>query len=209
MATTIVLKLGKTPVVQKIDFTTNVVTLMTANPDFLTPDPPLADLTTAANETHTANQEALAAKAISKQKTAILQDKVVVLDNVLRKMANYVENASDGNVAKINGAGFSVKEEKGPIGELPAPEDFSVTYGDAAGELDTHWDGVYGVSIYAVQINLTDPLIESNWTDAGNPTQTKFTVTGLTSGDRCWLRVIAVGTAGRGAPSGVETKIVP
>ena len=39
--------------------------------------------------------------------------------------------------------------------------------------------------------------------------KTKHTIEGLTSGSRCWLRVLAVGTAGRGAPSGVETKIVP
>ncbi|MFC2093368.1 fibronectin type III domain-containing protein [Bacteroidota bacterium] len=207
--TTIVLKLSKTPVVQKIDFSNNVVTLMTDNPDFLTPDPPLADLTAAADDTHTANQEVLAAKAISKQKTAILHDKVVVLNNVLRKMANYVENQADGNVAKINGAGFSVKDEKTPVGELPPPEDFSVTYGDEAGQLDTHWDGVYGATGYILQLNVTDPLNESAWTDAGNPTQTKHTIEGLTSGSRCWLRVLAVGAAGRGAPSGVETKIVP
>ena len=205
----IVLKLNTTPVVQKIDFTRNVVTLMTGNPDFLTPDPPLADLTTAADETYAANQESLAAKAIAKQKTAILHDKEDALDDVLRKMANHVENKSDGDVAKINGAGFQVKADATPVGELPAPEDFSVTYGDEAGQLDTQWDGVYGASIYALQINLTDPVDESAWSDAGNPTKTKHTIEGLTSGDRCWLRVLAVGTAGRGAPSGVETKIVP
>ena len=205
----IVLKLNTTPVVQKIDFTRNVVTLMTGNPVYLTPDPTLADLTNAADDTDKANQEVLAARAIAKQKTAVLHEKEDALNDVLRKMANYVENKSDGNEAKINGAGFQVKAEGVPVGELPAPEDFSVTYGDATGELDTQWDGVYGASIYAVQINLTDPVDESAWSDAGNPTQTKFTVTGLESGSRCWLRVIAVGTAGRGAPSGVETKIVP
>ena len=205
----IVLKLTKTPVIQKIDLANNVVTLMTGNPDFLTPDPTLAELTTAADETDTANQEALAARAISKQKTAILREKEAALNDVLRKMANYVENKSDGNVAKINGAGFSVVSDTGPVGELPPPEDFSVTYGDEVGELDTHWDGVDGATGYIVQINTTDPVTESAWSDAGNPTKTKFTVEGLTSGDRCWLRVLAVGTAGRGAPSGVETKIVP
>ena len=147
----IVLKLNTTPVVQKIDFTRKVVTLITAKPDFLTPDPPLADLTTAADETYAANLESLAAKAISKQKTAILHDKEDALDDVLRKMANHVENKSDGDVAKINGAGFQVKADATPVGELPAPEDFSVTYGDEAGQLDTQWDGVYGASIYAVQ----------------------------------------------------------
>ena len=205
----IVLKLTKTPVIQKIDFSRNVVTLMTGNTDYPTPDPPLADLTTAADETDTANQEALAARTISKQKTAILRQKESALNDVLRKMANYVENKSDGDVAKINGAGFSVVADTEPVGELPAPEDFSVTYGDRAGELDTHWDGVDGATVYIVQINTTDPVNESAWSDAGNPTKTKFTVTGLESGARCWLRVIAVGTAGRGAPSGVETKIVP
>lgn len=205
----ITLKLSRIPIVQKIDFARSIVTLMTGNPDYLTPDPPLTDLTNAADETDTANQEVLQARAVSKQKTAILHEKDEALNNLIRKMANYVVNKSDGNEAKIEGAGFQVKAGTGPVGELPPPEDFSITYGDEAGELDLHWDGVDGASGYTVQKNETDPVNESAWTDIDNPTKSKYTIKGLTSGNRYWFRVLALGSAGRGAPSGVETKISP
>ncbi len=67
----IILTLLKLPIVQKIAFTRNVVTMMIDNTDYLTPDPPLADLTTAADETETANQGVIQARADSKTKTAI------------------------------------------------------------------------------------------------------------------------------------------
>ena len=205
----IVLTLLKLPIVQKITVARNIVTMLTGNTDFPTPDPPLADLTTASDEAQTANQESIQAKADSKTKTAVKREKEDALDNVLRKMANYVQNKSDGNEAKIEGAGFQVKADTGPVGELPPPEDFSVTYGDEAGELDMHWDVVSGARSYVVQKNETDPVNESAWSDIDNPTKSKYTVNGLTSGNRYWFRVLAVGSAGRGAPSGVETKIAP
>jgi hypothetical protein len=206
---TIILELNKMTIAEKISFVRNIVTMMTGNADYLTPDPPLADLTTVADETDTANKDAIQVRAESKQKTAIKNEKEDALDKIIRKEANYVENKSDGNEAKIEGAGFRTKSEGAPVGELPPPEDFSITYGDEAGELNMHWDGTIGASGYVVQKNETDPVEESAWNDVDNPTKTKYTVKDLKSGNRYWFRVLAVGTAGRGAPSGVETKIAP
>ena len=63
------------------------------------------------------------------------------------------------------------------------------TEGDNPGELDGHHDPVNGASSYLTQKSITT---DDNWTFAATSTSSSFTLTGLGSGVKVWVRVAAI-----------------
>lgn len=207
--TRIVLKLGNLPLEVKIAFVKKVLQMMTGNPNFATPVPPLADVQTQLTKTETAKINADAARTTSKEKTAIQHQEEKILDTIITKLANYVEVEANDDVAVIESAGFTPASKPQPIGELHAPQGLAVTTGDDAGELDIHWDVVLGAKSYIIQLNNVDPLKEEDWKEYTLPTKSSSTLKNLISGTRYWVRVAAVGSAGKSGWSDVATKIAP
>ena len=203
------LDLGRMTILEKIELGKTINSRMTTNPNFPTPDPPLTDLVTKDTDLETIYNSVLLIRSEAKQKTVELNQKADALDREIIKLANYVENHSDGDAAKIESAGFKLASTGHPIGNLKAPEDLAVTTGDNAGELDCHWNPVTGAKSYVVQTNIVDPLAEVSWKDTLTPTKSKCELNNLTSGTRYWIRVAAVGAAGRSGWSDVATKIAP
>jgi len=203
------LGLAKLSITAKIDLSKKVTTMMTGNPNFTTPDPPLTDLTTAETALVTAHNDVLLIRSEAKEKTSLMNQKEDDVDSVLTQLANYVVNKSNGDVAKIESAGFTPVSAKHPVGKLIAPADLAVTSGDDSGELDCSWNPVFGAKSYIVQTNIVDPLIEVNWKDTMNTTKSTCTLINLASGTRYWVRVAAIGTPGKSGWSDVATKIAP
>jgi len=193
----------------KLDFAKRINTMLTGNPNFTTPDPPLTDLVTAKTEAETAHNDVLLARSEAKHKTAVMSQKEDDLDLIITQLANYVENKSNGDIAKIESAGFTPAATPQHIGDLIAPADLAVTSGDDAGELDCSWNPVIGAKSYVVQTNIVDPLAEVSWKDTLNPTKSKCDLKNLSSGTRYWIRVAGVGASGRSGWSDVATKIAP
>jgi hypothetical protein len=54
-----------------------------------------------------------------------------------------------------------------------------------------------------------DRLTATIWRHAGVSTKSKFTIEGLRSGKRYWIRVAAINTAGQSGWSDPATKIAP
>ena len=61
---------------------------------------------------------------------------------------------------------------------------------------------------YEIQLTTADPLV-GPWETKARPTASTETITGLTSGQRVWVRVRGIGTKGEGPWSDPATKIVP
>ena len=192
----------------KITYGGTLITSLTGNPNITLELAKLTELTNAKTQLetdrHTAKTAELAARAAFQAQNASEKTFNSVVSDITK-----IVNATLKDAAKIITTGLPLADESSPVGILPAPGDFSVTYGDEAGEFDAHWDVVDDAASYVVQINITDPLNEGAWSDVAFPTQSKCTIQNLTSGTRCWLRVFAVGTAGRSAPSEDVSKIVP
>jgi len=193
---------------EKITYGETLITSLTGNPHITIDPAKLTELTDAKTELDTDRQAAKNAQQASLAAFQAQNASEKAFDVVVSDISKIV-NATLKDPEKLLSTGLPLKDEGGPVGELPPPEDFSVTYGDAAGELDTQWDPVDGAVSYLVQINFTEPENEDAWTEAGTPTQSKFTIENLTSGDRVYIRVIAVGTAGQGDPCSYVSKIVP
>jgi len=85
---------------------------------------------------------------------------------------------------------------------------FSLTAGDFDGQVDGHSDPVQGARGYNVQFCF-DISGTPNWQDSDDVPNTQFSLKGLTSGQRIWVRMRAFGTKGPGPWSDPATKIVP
>ena len=185
-----------------------IVTKMTGNANFTTPDPPLADITTAADDLRDAEQEVEAVKSTLAEKVVIQNQKEQALKDKLTSEGRYVDNKANGDKAIIESAGMKASDEPSPVGELPKVQNLSLTHGDNPGEVDSQWNSEKHKVNYTVQYSL-QPIATPDWKIAGNPTKSKFTIEGLPSGATVWVRVCANGTSGSSPFSDPATIIVP
>jgi hypothetical protein len=116
---------------QLIVDTQTILTSMTGNPGYTTPDPTLAAVTTAMNDFATALANAADGGATL---TAIKNDKRAALVGLLRNLANYVQVACNGDLTVLMSSGFPIqKPQRSPIGVLPAPTGLTLDWGICRG----------------------------------------------------------------------------
>ena len=197
--------LAKLKTAEKIQFARQIVTDMTSNPNFPMPTPALPSVAAAATALEAAYNAAQTARQISKSKTAAIVPADEALNLALTQLANYVQNTSGGDPAKIQSAGFPVRDTPAPIGALPAPCGLEVQPGQNEGHMSVRWKGVRGASSYVVERAQDAPVL--NWTQALATTKSRGVVNTMISGTRFWFRVAAVGAAGQGAGSDAISKI--
>jgi|WetSurMetagenome_2_1015567.scaffolds.fasta_scaffold321037_1 hypothetical protein len=205
----IVLRLIKMTIPQKFNFGRIVIKCMTGNDNFPAPKPTLATLDNICNELETAFNEAELARQTAKEKTTIQNQKEAEFNDIMNQMANYVENASDNDEAKILSAGMTPKA-KGVRSKdrLPIPENLSASTSDFLGEIELHWDNVKGAKSYNIEIS-TDFTDDSKWKYAKTSTKSNASISNLTPGQRYWFRVCAVNTNGESGWSEPVMKSVP
>ena len=187
------------PIPDKIQFARQIVQAMQGNTGFPTPTPTLPALTEGAHELEDAYNAALAARQAAKMKTSIQDDRSAELDDVLTLLALYVENASNGDKASIESAGFSVRNPSAPIGTLPAPVDVQVAPSEHAGTADVAWKPVRGAKAYCIERAAEGQ--ELDWGVIGTSTKKEASLNSMVSGRKYWFRVAAIGAAGQSAYS--------
>jgi len=196
------------PVPEKIQYARQIVTDMTGNPSFTTPSPALATVGTSATTLETSYNGAESARQVSKAKTALMEEMDLALDAVLSSLANYVQNASGGDPAKIASSGFGVRDiPASPIGELPAPTDFVVMENGGAGSVKFRWKKVRGAKSFILETAVDAPVLSFN--SPVGTSKCRADKTGLVSGTKYWFRVCAVGAAGQGPWSALISKFAP
>lgn len=177
-------------------FAGSVLTGLTGNPHFPSPDPELSELSDAITEFHDAHQDFIVKQSGAKTATALKKQKRKALEGVLNDLAGFVDRKAKGEEAKILSANMPVRDDRTPIGELPPPANLSATYGDHPGEVDLLWDPVKGTRTYDVEYRLHDG--PSEWARFASVSPSRATVTGLEPGAEYAFRVRAVGAAGPG-----------
>lgn len=165
---------------------------MGANPAFPTPQPPIADITTARQLLEQRIAEALNG---GKDATFKKHQAEEALDELLVQEAGYVVSIAGGDEALILSAGFEVRKPASPIGELKAPTNLRADLTDQQGEIKVMWDRVTGSHENEVQRCDTDPST-GEWKLLGMTTRSTYYDNGLESGSVHWYRVRARGTAG-------------
>lgn len=172
----------------------NIVTKMTANPNFPTPNPSLVELADAANELEAAN--ALVLLNGGKQEYESRRVALMVFTDVLRRLAGYVSSVAGGDREMILSSGFEARKRPQPLGQLVAPGNLRAAQSRYPRQVDLTWDGVRGKGIYEVWMTEGDPTLETGWSLVAQTTRNRYTATDLTPLRYYSFRVAAVGTAG-------------
>ena len=193
---------------EKVQKMRQIVTAMTGNANFTTPDPALTAIADGADALETAYNTAQAAREAAKQKTDLQDTANVAANALLTAEGNYVQSKSGGNGPKIQSAGMDIRADAAPVGDLPAPANVSASEGDHDGEIDLHWNRVKGAKSYVVQYTTT-PTNNASWVNGPVATKSKATVTGLNSATKYFLRVAGIGAAGQGAFSELASQVAP
>jgi hypothetical protein len=196
-------------VAELLELAKQIVSAMTGNPNFPNPNPTLAQVSAAINNLETARQDALVARNTAKAKTAIQNQREDEARAMLRSLAAHVENVSGEDDALIISAGMGVKAPATPTGDIGILEGVTFTSGDSDGELDYMWNNKAAAVSYVIEMSTTPPN-EANWVQIKTVTTSKGTLTGLTSGQRYWFRVAAIGPHGQQGPwSDISSRVAP
>jgi predicted phage tail protein len=202
------LNFGRLSVPEKVALTRRVVTRMTGNAHFISPQPSLSAITAAADALEQAESEAQIARQEAKAKTTTRNNKEDDLNRLMTQAAGYVTAISGGDEETIQSAGMDVRAAPGTSTAPSQPPALGATAGDHDGTMDLSWDPVVDANSYVIEIS-PDPVTATSWRHQGISTKSTFTVMGLTSGARVWFRVAAVNASGQSPWSDPATKIVP
>lgn len=164
----------------------NVVSGMSENPNFPTPDIPLIELSEA-----TDNLEScfIASANGGKEETILMHQAEEVWNGKMRKLAKYVDRIADGDEAIMISSGFSTSKQ--PVPAL-RPE-LSAEAGQKSGSVLLRRQAVKGARAYIWQycINYV-PQDDNGWTIAKVSGKASVEITNLTPVTKYWFRVAAV-----------------
>lgn len=199
----IVLDFLKLSVSKKIEFCKNVYNKMNGNTTFPTPDVPNAQINTAVLNLETDYTAALGG---GHALVAKMHQSEKVIDDLMRKQANYVDRIANGNEAIIMSAGFHVSKQ-------PAPKqkpDFLVEANGDHGVIKLAHKAMPGAVSYIWQYAVsTMPAEEKGWMFGGASTRANYSITQLETATKCWFRVAGVTKDGMTPWSEPIMKVVP
>ncbi len=169
-----------------------IIVRLTNNPNFNKPAPGL-DVVSA---TLAAFVTALAeAKKGDRELVVIKNVKRTELVAVLRKLANYVTDEANGDLAKLLSSDFPIqKPTRSKVGKLNPPDSPKARHGADSGTITASVTPVYGASSYIWEVALSSAPT--------SPVASRTTIGGrcdfaaLTPGQMYSVRVRAVGAAG-------------
>ena len=125
-----------------------------------------------------------------------------------RSVVSSVESEARGNVALLSASGYALSAAPVPATVPGQIQNLAITAGDMPGTLDGTHDPEDNSATYEWQIGTVDP-IAGPWTTVITRAVSNVELTGLTSGQRVWVRVRGTGSKGSGPWSDPATKIVP
>ena len=167
-----------------------VISMLTGNPNYVTPSPTLADLT---NKTD-ALENAEAAMDGSKIKT---QQRDIALNNfmaIMTQMQAYVQNVANGDVEKILSSGFEVRNPRTKPVKLAAPDKLSIV--PLSNAVTIKWKANAKSKLNVVQMSTTG--LDKDWELRGESTKSTITIGELTPGTSYYFRIAHVNAAGIG-----------
>ena len=195
---------------EKVDVGKARVTALTGNLEVPVDAGMLATYSTSVDTLETANQNAEAALTNYNAKIALKKAADEEYKRQTNLMVNEINSITDDET-KLPTTGFPLSEVGGtaPPVVLVKVENVSATVGDEAGEADVHWDSQKKVDGYLLEFSPDSGFPQANTQKQGVGRTSKYTLTGLASGDYIWIRVRALKGTEKGPPSDPATTIVP
>lgn len=201
---------------QKINKLREIVTNLQGKPAYANYAALFTTLLALITALETAFNTAEAVRQDSKTKTLLQNQAETAFDNGVTQLLSVVQTVTGGNATQIIADGFEVRQENTPVGPLTMPADFSLTIGDHPGEVHGHFHSVKGARSYRARYHIgetvgdvTQPGIGGDWHDGGTFFKSNFDIENLTSGQRVWVQVQAIGSDGQSPWSQPASVIVP
>lgn len=170
----------------KITWSRNVVTEMTDNPNFPTPDVPLTDLS---EVTDLLESRSIAAHNGGREETKLMHQTEDAWNNLMRKEGRYVDRIADGDEAIILSSGFSTTRQPAPA---VRPE-LVAEAGQKSGSVLLRRQAVKGAKAYVWQYCINAiPEDEDGWKIAQVSGKASVELTDLLPVTKYWFRVAAV-----------------
>lgn len=177
--------------------------------------PPVANMTTRVAALQAARddaEEANDAYEAAKAGLAGLKEARDAATDVLRAQHNAMGSALEAETTDpvaLAATGYDLADSNAAATTPPGMIDnLQLTAGDEVGALDGSFDPDDLAYTNEVQMTTVDP-VSGPWATVQNITTSVFKLTGLTSGQRVWVRVRGIGSQGAGPWSNAVTKIVP
>jgi hypothetical protein len=202
------LNLRSLSVTDKIARGRHIVASMTNNQKFQSPNPPLAELTSALDELDKAQAAVQAAKSEVATRVLSQDTSETKVTQMLTQLAGYVESIAGTDDALITSIGMETKASRSAPQAPTVPQGLSATAGEHEGEIKLAWKAISNARSYAIESS-QDPATASSWAHLGVATSASKAIPGLTSGKRYWFRVAAIGAGGQSGWSEHATKVVP
>jgi len=181
----------------------NSVTMMTGNPDFTTPTPPLAQVSAEADALAAADStyEFNGGKVEKEARDVAFE----TLKESYRVLGGYVQGASGGSKEVILGAGMDVRRAPSQPALPSMPQNVQAAPTRYFGELDVRWGGSTNHRIYKVYRTEGDPSLETGWELIAETGKNRLLVQGLERFKTYSFRVVALGAAGLSPASDAAT----
>ncbi len=200
--------LKNVPIPEKIQKINVVVGKLTANTNFPAVQSKLAAVTSGVSTLQASYGAALSARQTAKQKTDVQDSDETALDGLIAGLVTDVNQEGGGDAAKLLTSGFELAKDPSAAA-VPGPAtDFSLTRGDNPGEIDGHCHAVADARSYESE-TFVGALPSGPFVPGKSFFASKFAWTGFNSGDKVWIRIRAVGTAGEGPWSDPMALIAP
>ncbi len=168
----------------------SIISKMTGNSYFPEPAPALEVLQTAITNYSSALDKV---EDGSREDTVVKNNRRETLENLLKQLAGYVQDASGGDEAIILSSGFDVNKKPSAIGALEKATGLCITAGNNKGSVAVICDVVENARFYIFEYTEAPVAPDSVWTKQVS-TKHKILIDGLTSGKQYVFRVAGAGT---------------
>jgi len=177
-----------------ITFTEKLITRMTGNANFATPQPALADIQTKLDEFRPL---VVAAEDGAKRDRVARDICAKELKDMLRILANYVSMAAAGSANVILSSGFGIRNVAEPVPPPSIPAAVKAERSSMSGVVELDWNPVEHAVTYRIMMTTSDPNVpETQWTSVAITTKSRVEINNLNVGQFYWFKVQAVGRAG-------------
>ena len=176
-------------VTEQIERARLIVTKMTGNSNFTTPNPSLATVSTAATALETAYNNS---RGGDKTQMAIMRLRRKELLALMVQLGAYVQETSAGDEEVILSSGFDIVRPRTPKPEVAGEvRDVQVSDGSVSGAVKVTWQKADNAVIYVVMISMSADF--ANAEPKGITTKTQKEIDDLNAGTTYYVRVLALG----------------
>lgn len=186
-------------VAEVIQYCRNVITSMTGNAYYPAPVPTLEALTTAVNELETAQDNASDG---GKTLTAIRNEKLAAVFNLMRQLRDHVNVVGDGNEVILLSSGFALAKLPEPKTGVKTPQNVTAKTQETPGDVLVECNTLAAAELYQIRYQPMNPetpeVLDEVWDVLDPVAPKKQLVTGLKAATYYWFEMRGVGRKGPG-----------